>query len=695
MKSILRLSFLFAFFHAGAQTWNLPPRDVASMNGTQFVAYITNMSFSAREAAIEQEILNGNVPSFYRTLQPVTSTATISGNPQSVTYYVTPDYLAVGTDTNYFLCPMSPIVATHIGDATGCTLPTRKMVNDIYAAASVKLTPQPIPASGQMTMVPVFDDHNDSVLIQRNNTTWGSHPLGELTGGDKKDVVISNQIYTTANRVVIYGWHTSVGNPIQPLSNVHADTYMDYSHGIRMIQNAVTYNGNPTTVQAILQSSTLYPLLSDEGVISNPQYPYSTAVTSLATPVSFGIKNNGNNTVDILVSNDNNATHYKVYTSIDGINFAAPQTLVKTNLTLSSLTPGQISYIKIAAYNQTYTVSSSVSEVLAVVPSASMDTVLIVNGFDRASAGNTYNFVIQHGTSILNKGYSFSSCTNEAIQNNLFTLNSYPIADWILGEESSVNETFSTSEQNKVMTYLQQGGYLFVSGSEIGWDLIHLGNPLDTSFYHNYLKANYVNDAPNGQAAAWYAATENSNSIFHLNDTVWFDNGSHGTYNVDYPDVIAPMFGSTPALFYTNNGTDAAAVSFKGIFNGGSDTGKVVYMAFPFETIYPGSIRDSVMSQVIDFFLPPLPQAVGIKTAFSKTDLVLYPNPARDQLYISHKDASVLDEVSILSPDGTGILKLEAHTASLPVNTSGLPAGLYLVRVKVKEQVLYTKFVKQ
>ncbi|HEV7231336.1 MAG TPA: T9SS type A sorting domain-containing protein [Bacteroidia bacterium] len=260
---------------AGAQVLNLPARSPSALDGTQFVATINSPSLSLtnRENMIYTQISNGNVPTFFRNLVPVTSSAVISGVTESVTYYVAPDYLMVGTDTNYFLCPMSPMLATKIADLTGCTLPTRKMVNDIYGAATVKLSPSTIPPSSAMTTVPVFDQENTTVWGKRK-AVISTHPLGELTGGDKKDVVISNMIYTTANRVVIYGWHTSVGNPIQPMTNVHADTYMDYSHGIRLVQNSVMYNGSPTTVKAILQSSTLNTLLSDEGSMTKPWYPY-------------------------------------------------------------------------------------------------------------------------------------------------------------------------------------------------------------------------------------------------------------------------------------------------------------------------------------------------------------------------------------------------------------------------------------
>ena len=285
----LTLTLLLAVFCtcAYAQVLNLPARNPAALNGTQFIATISSASLSltSRENMIYTEISNGNVPAFFRNLRPVTSTATISGTAESVTYYVAPDYLMVGCDTDYFLCPMSPMLATKIADLTGCTLPTRKMVNDIYAAATVKLSPSTIPPSSAMTTVPVFAQENTTIRGQRK-AVMAAHPMGELTGGDKKDVVISNMIYTTANRVVIYGWHQSIGNPIQPMTNVHADTYMDYSHGIRLVQNSVMYNGTATTVKAILQSSTLNTLLSDEGSMTKPWYPYGLA-TGIDEPLAL------------------------------------------------------------------------------------------------------------------------------------------------------------------------------------------------------------------------------------------------------------------------------------------------------------------------------------------------------------------------------------------------------------------------
>ena len=88
----------------------------------------------------------------------------------------------------------------------------------------------------------------------------------------KKDVVVSNRLAEKPNRVAIYGWHTADGKPIQPLTIVHRDTYVDYSHGVRLMRRTVTVDGRPRDVRHVLYSATLNGLLSDEGPIARPAY---------------------------------------------------------------------------------------------------------------------------------------------------------------------------------------------------------------------------------------------------------------------------------------------------------------------------------------------------------------------------------------------------------------------------------------
>jgi len=267
-----------------AQTLNLPPRPPGAPSGTEFARRITPLDLTAREAEIFAQITSGNVPNFLRNLCPVPATSVADGKTNSATFYVTPDYLAVGSDEDYFLTPMSPNTAQRIADLLHCTLPTPKMVDEIYSAAEVKLVPAPIPPSPAMTTVPVFVEHNGIVRAQRAEQL-NAHPLDALVAGHQKDVVIAAKLPSAPGKVAIYGWHQTNGAPIQPLYLKHSAAWVDYSQCIRLVQQRMTVNGSSTTVGEVLANPDLAGLLSDEGPVTDARYP-TNAVSPLQTAVS-------------------------------------------------------------------------------------------------------------------------------------------------------------------------------------------------------------------------------------------------------------------------------------------------------------------------------------------------------------------------------------------------------------------------
>ncbi len=265
MKNVLFAALLVSLGSSlRAQTLDLPPRPSAALEGADFARSIAALPRNEREAKIIAEVEAGNVPAFLRNLVPVTVT---SGNV-AVTYHVASDYLAIGSDDDYFLAPMTPMAAETIAGRLGCVLPTPKMVDAIYASSAVKLAPSPIPPSRAMTTVPVFLRHNEMVLEQRRGK-----PLGLLTAGHKKDVVIANKVFETPGKVAIYGWQQRDGTPIQPLYTGHSASWVDYSHGVRLVARRLTVNGEAKTIDEVLADSKLAPLLSHEGVMPRTRYP--------------------------------------------------------------------------------------------------------------------------------------------------------------------------------------------------------------------------------------------------------------------------------------------------------------------------------------------------------------------------------------------------------------------------------------
>lgn len=280
MKSFLLFVTLVFSVSCQAQILKIRDRNPDALNGSQFAASISDtvIHLKEREEIIYKAIKKGNIPQFYRKLVKITDTATINGNLATVEYYVIPDYIAIGTDSNYFYCPMTPALAQRVANKLKCGLPTRKMVNTIYKQSAIKLSPLPIPPTQAMITVPVFIKHNE-MLKQQRDSLGNKFVSGNLVGGNKKDVIISNRIYndTSSYHVIIYGWHkTSTGKAIQPLYARHLNNWADYSHGIRLIQNKVWVNGKATTIKKVLQSEHLNILLSDEGLIKKPYYPTKT-----------------------------------------------------------------------------------------------------------------------------------------------------------------------------------------------------------------------------------------------------------------------------------------------------------------------------------------------------------------------------------------------------------------------------------
>lgn len=275
MSKVLLFLLILAPLLTFSQQLKVKDRKPELPKGAEFAAMISdsNLTLQERERSIYKQVRKGNIPPFYRKLIRVTDSSVVAGRLARIEYFVLPDYLAIGSDEDYFYCPMSPMLAQKIAHLFRCSLPTRKMVDQIFNAADVKLTPQPIPPSPAMTTVPVFLQHNQLVGEERDRQVNDSL-IGRLVAGNKKDVVVSNRMYKDEKlRVVIYGWHRKKGDPIQPLYNGHKPDWVDYSCGIRLIQNRVRVNGRRTTVRKVLRSPTLHPLLSDEGIITFLNYP--------------------------------------------------------------------------------------------------------------------------------------------------------------------------------------------------------------------------------------------------------------------------------------------------------------------------------------------------------------------------------------------------------------------------------------
>ena len=243
--------------------FNIPLREAEAETGSSFMNRIATLSLEEREEEIFEALSGGNMPEFLRETITMEAWFTDSlGKAHKVQYEVMPDYLSVGNESDFCRIPMNPHTAQRLATLFGASLITSKLSDHIYSKAQVKLVPFPYkPVGNANETVEKFAEHNARIEKQKEEAKGKN---GQLVAGIKKDVILSNRLAGSVDRVVIYGWHKSDGTPIQPVYSGHVDWYVDYSHGIRLINNQVLIDGKAFLLSELLKDPVLYKLFSNE-----------------------------------------------------------------------------------------------------------------------------------------------------------------------------------------------------------------------------------------------------------------------------------------------------------------------------------------------------------------------------------------------------------------------------------------------
>ncbi len=291
------------------------------------------------------------------------------------------------------------------------------------------------------------------------------------------------------------------------------------------------------------------------------------------------------------------ATGYRIYRSQDGRAFDDGVEVRTTSYSVDGLEPGVPVFFRVTAFNDGG--ESMPSPVLVGSPACSgRPEALLVHGFYRLDATsapredlsdfglgtvlrvrldemNRFDALIGHAEAFARGGIAFESSEASAIT---AIDPAYRLVDWVLGEESTADETFSSAEQAVVTTWLGLGGKTFVtSGAELAWDLGETGTPEDEAFLAR-LGATYASD----DAGTYSLLAESLD--FELDD------GSLGTYNVAFPDVLAPVSSAEPVLTYA--GGAVAGVRY-------SNAGSVALtFGVPLESLFPVEARASLIASL-------------------------------------------------------------------------------------------------
>lgn len=263
---------IFSFAQSAIRPLQIPERTSNAESGSEFMQRLIPLSLEEREEEIYLALAEGNMPDFLRNpIQLKENFQDSLGILHELIYEVLPDYLAVGSDEDYYRIPMNPHTAQRLADLFGASLITSKISDQIYENASIKLDPFFYkPVGRENESVEKFILHHEQIEKQKAEANGKN---GELISGIKKDVILSYHLEELLEKVVIYGWHKLDGKPIQPVYKGHVNWYVDYSHGIRLMNQQVMLDGKLTTVSRILSDPILFRLLSDEAIPMNqPRY---------------------------------------------------------------------------------------------------------------------------------------------------------------------------------------------------------------------------------------------------------------------------------------------------------------------------------------------------------------------------------------------------------------------------------------
>ncbi len=313
-------------------------------------------------------------------------------------------------------------------------------------------------------------------------------------------------------------------------------------------------------------------------------------------------------------------TGFILYTSTDGKGFGNPVAVSggsTTSKVLTSLNAGATIFFKVCATNAGgESLDSAVAGVRVTVGGVKAG-VLVVDGFKRNDAGlaptryfanalngnvtlvrprmiNSFDYVKEHGLALAAAGQTFDYLDSALVTAALLT--NYSKVVWMLGEESTVDETFSSAEQAAVTNYLGKGGRLFVSGAEIGWDLGRSGvsSASDVNFFTNVLRTAYAYDSGSNRMVTGTAGgflNGVTNIAFN------YTNLLSDVYAANYPDVLSAKNGATVAAVY---GTSAAGPN-GAIVQYSNATYRTIVVGFPFETITNEATRATVMTKAMQF----------------------------------------------------------------------------------------------
>lgn len=269
------------------------------------------------------------------------------------------------------------------------------------------------------------------------------------------------------------------------------------------------------------------------------------------------------------------ATGYLLERSADGRAWRREDARLITATTHRSLTFGGEIYVRVRAIDSNG--EGAPSSVLGARVTGTGPSTLCVDGDERYAAGPVgenplrwgSDAIVAHGQAVAGP---FESAAASFVASGGANLAPFDRVLWATGRDSVADESFNGEEQQAVAAYVQAGGRLLVSGAEIGYDLIEMGEASDAAFARDVLGIEYVGD----DAFTTFVASPDLAAL-----PVELARFSKlGRHVVEFADVLAASDGGSTCLEYVAGAIGAACISTET-----SSGGRVIVLGFPLESL--------------------------------------------------------------------------------------------------------------
>ncbi len=183
--------------------------------------------------------------------------------------------------------------------------------------------------------------------------------------------------------------------------------------------------------------------------------------------------------------------------------------------------------------------------------------VLVVDGFDRMLDGGFGGLYHDFAAVVGEAAGPVASVSHRAITEDGFGLPAWPSVLWVLGDESTDDLSLSAAEQTALQAYVDGGGHLVVSGSELGYDIGQ--TTAGAAFLEHCFGAAFYLDASGSYTVDAAGALGAIPSFGY--------SGPGAAYQDAYPDAFTAS-GGTVLLTYGTGTAAAVGIPGKGVLVG-------------------------------------------------------------------------------------------------------------------------------